>query len=435
MRAWRAEVMNEESNGIERRRFLQGSGVVITLPFLESLVPKKSLLADVRSTEAPMRMVCIGLEYGLYPTDFFPKETGRDYQLPNLLKPLAPVRDDMTVFSGLDHPGVTGGHYATHTFLSGIRSDQASGQPEGNISVDQKAAEFVGSQTRFPSMQLGLGGGGVSWTRNGVSIPPMERLQTVFDALFLETPTSRKERLSEDYSVNRSILDVVRDDAAALQKRVGRDDLEKLDEYFTTIRAVETRLVQSEEWLRRPKPKTDYRLPAPLPDDFYREVPLFYDLMRLALQTDSTRVISLAVNGWGGSSGLPGVTKGYHDLTHHGRDKGKLTQLSIIETFHTSQLARFLESLKRTQASADASLLDRTMVLFGSGLGNASSHSNRNLPLILAGGGFRHGEHKAYNQEKSQKTPACNLYVSLLQRFGLETDRFGTSTGTLKGVS
>ena len=166
-----------------------------------------------------------------------------------------------------------------------------------------------------------------------------------------------------------------------------------------------------------------------------RDVPLFYDLMRLALQTDSTRVISLAVNGWGRSSGLPGVTKGYHDLTHHGRDEGKLKQLSIVETFHTSQLARFLESLKRTQTSADTSLLDQTMVLFGSGLGNASSHSNRNLPMILAGGGFQHGEHKAYNQEKGPKTPACNLYVSMLQRFGLETDKFGTSTSALQGLS
>lgn len=420
---------------IHRRRFLKAAGVSVALPFFESIRAPIPLRAGEGPDEKSMRMVCIGLEYGLYPTHFFPDKTGRGFQLPKLLKPLAQVRDDVTVFSGLDHPGVTGGHYATHTFLSGIRSDHASAQPEGNISVDQKAAEFVGSKTRFPSMQLGLGGGGVSWTRNGVAIPPMTRLQSVFDALFLETPASKKDRLSDDYEVSRSILDVVRDDAAALQKRLGRDDLEKLDEYFTTIREVEQRLVQSEAWLREPKPKPDYRLPSPLPDDFYREVPLFYDLMRLALQTDSTRVISLAVNGWGGSSGLPGVTKGYHDITHHGRDEGKLKQLSIIETFHTSQLARFLESLKRTQASDDASLLDQTMVLFGSGLGNASSHSNRNLPLILAGGGFRHGEHKAYNQQKSRKIPACNLYVSMLQRFGLETNRFGTSTGTLQGLS
>ncbi len=422
-------------NPNHRRRFLKAAGASVALPFLDSAGTLAPLHASEKSDEPPMRMVCIGLEYGLYPTDFFPHETGRGFKLPNLLEPLASVRDDMTVFSGLDHPGITGGHYATHTFLTGIRSDQASAQPEGNISVDQKAAEFVAAKTRFQSMQLGLGGGGVSWTRNGVGIPPLTRLQSVFDELFLETPTSKKERQSARNEVNKSILDVVRDDATALKKRVGRDDLAKLDEYFTTIRTVERRLAQSEAWLGEPKPQTDYHLPQPLPDDFYREVPLFYDLMRLALQTDSTRVISLAVNGWGGNSGLPGVTKGYHDLTHHGRSKDKLKQLSIVETFHTSQFARFVETLKRTQASSDASLLDKTMVLFGSGLGNASSHSNRNLPFILAGGGFQHGEHKAYEQEKGAKTPACNLYVSMLQRFGLETDKFGTSNGTLPGLS
>ncbi len=153
--------------------------------------------------------------------------------------------------------------------------------------------------------------------------------------------------------------------------------------------------------------------------------------MKLALQTDSTRVISMAIHGWKGDSGLSGVTKGYHDLSHHGRDETKLSQLGVIERFHTAQLARFLGSLKETQADDDASLLDRTMVLFGSGLGNASSHSNRELPLLLAGGGFQHGQHKAYPADSGAKTPACNLYLSMLQRFGVESDRFGTSTGTL----
>jgi len=423
------------AQSIERRRFLQGTGVAIALPFLESFARPNSLLASDGASEEPMRMVCVGLEYGLHPADFFPKDTGRDYQLPNLLKPLASLRDDYTVFSGLDHPGVKGGHYATHTFLSGITSNQASAQPEGNITVDQKAAEFIGAKTRFPSMQLGLGGGGVSWTRNGVAIPPITKLQTMFDALFLNTPESKRKQLADSYEVNRSILELVREDATALKKRISRNDLDKLDEYFTSIREVEKRIVQSKAWLKKPKPKTDYRLPKSLPNNFYGEVPLFYELMRLALQTDATRVISLAINGWRGNSGLPGVTKGYHDITHHGRSKDKLRQLSIVETFHTSQFAKFLESLKRSQASHNDSLLDRTMVLFGSGLGNASSHSNRNLPMVLAGGGFQHGEHKAYSVEDGQQTPACNLFLSMLERFGLETDQFNTSTGRLEGLS
>lgn len=426
---------------IDRRRLLRGSGVAIALPFLESLSAPKSLSAKEKSAAAeelaaaPMRMVCVGLEYGLQPADFFPKATGRDYEVSNLLAPLASIQNDFTVFSGLDHPGINGGHRVTHTFLSGIMSDQAKSHPEGNITVDQKAAESVGAKTRFPSMHLGLGGGGVSWTRDGVKIPPKTNLKAIFDEMFLDTPESTKKRLSDSYEVNGSILDLVLEDAAALKKLGSHSDVEKLDELFTSIREVEKRIVQSSAWLRKSRPKTDYTLPRPLPESFYDEVPLFYDMMKLALQTDSTRVVSMGINEWRGTSGLPGVTKGYHDLTHHGRDETKLKQLSIIETFHTAQLARFLESMKHTQASEDASLLDKTMVLFGSGLGNASSHSSRNLPMILAGGGFEHGEHKAYAASKGRQTPACNLFVSMLQRFVVETDRFGTSTGTLEGLS
>ena len=420
---------------IDRRTMLVGSGAAIALPFLESLAGAKETRGNQQPGETKMRMVCIGLEYGLYPTDFFPNETGRDYQLPKLLTPLKSVKDDFTVFSHLDHPGVTGGHFAEHTFLSGIKSNHAKAQPEGNITVDQKAAEFVGDQTRFPSMQLALGGGGISWTRNAVEIPPITDLQILFDALFLETPDSKRKRLSDSYQLSGSILDVVREEARALKKRSSHQDLEKLDEYFTSIRELEKRIVQSEAWLSQPKPKSDYRLPRSLPGTFSEEVPLYYDLMKLALETDSTRVISLGINGWRGNPGLPGVTKGYHDITHHGRAENKLKQLATIEMFHTRQYARFLESLKRTQASADHSLLDQTMVLFGSGLGNANSHSNRNLPIVLAGGGFHHGEHKAYSKAGGRQTPACNLFVTMLQRFGVDVEQFGTSTGTLEGLS
>lgn len=428
--------MKPISTYIDRRSFLRGVGASVALPFLESLNIARPLQAAASPAgQAPMRMVCIGLNYGLYPGDFFPSETGRDYKLPKLLQPLARVRDDFTVFSQLDHPGIKGGHEAVHTYLSGIMSNKAKAMPEGNITVDQKAAEFIGSRTRYPSIPIGIGGGSISWTRNSVEIPPISSLQNLFDALFQETPESKKQRLADSYKLNSSILDVVRDDAAALKNRISKSDTEKLDEYFTSIRQVERRLAQSTAWLSEPKPKTDYRLPQPIPTDFYHEVPLYYDLMRLALETDSTRVLSCAIDGWGGDSGLPGVTQGYHFLTHHGQDETRLQQLSIIETFHTRQFARFLGELKRTQASESESLLEKTIVLFGSGMGNASSHSNRDLPLILAGGGFRHGEHKSYSKSGNRQTPACNIFVSMLQRFGLEIDQFGTSTGTLEGLT
>ena len=174
-----------------------------------------------------MRMVCIGLDYGMHPEGFFPKTAGRDYTMPDLLKPLESLRPDFTLFSHLDHPGMKGGHRATHTFLSGVLSQQSKGMPEGNISLDQKAAEFVGSNTRFPSIQLNTGGGsfggGISWTRNGVAKAPVPDLNHLFDVLFRETPESQKGRLAQSYKLNTSILDVVREDAQSLQKRLGKN--------------------------------------------------------------------------------------------------------------------------------------------------------------------------------------------------------------------
>ena len=424
---------------LSRRSFLRGSGALVALPVLESLARPTTAIASTGRLVEPMRMVAVGLEYSLHPGGFFPEEPGRDYEMPQLLKPLEGLRDDFTVFSSLDHPGVKGGHHATHTFLSGVRSELAAAQPEGNISVDQKAAEFVGSNTRYPSIQLNTGGGsfggGISWSRNGVTLPPVPDMQSLFDALFVETPESQKARLAESYKLNSSILDVVREDAKSLRKHLSKNDLDKLDEYFTSVREVEKRLSMSEAWLNKAKPVVDYELPRPAPTTFYDEVPLYFDLMKLALQTDSTRIMTYNIVGWKGSPGLPGVNKGYHDLTHHGKDPGKLKQLAVVELFYSHQLSRFLESLKSFKVSDHESLLDKTMVLFGSGLGNAASHSNRNLPLLLAGGGFRHGEHKDYPKTGGGQTPACNLYLSMLQRLGMELDQFGTSTGTLAGIS
>lgn len=431
--------MNLPLTQFSRRKFLRGSGALVALPFLEALARPVSAIAVTGAEVEPMRMVCVGLEYSMHPAGFFPTETGRNYTMPSLLEPFEGLRDDFTIFSSLDHPGIKGGHHATHTFLSGIRSKLASAQPEGNISLDQKAAEFTGSNTRYPSLQMNTGGGsfggGISWTRNGVAIPPVADLQTMFDALFVETPESQKKRLAESYKLNTSILDVVREDAQSLEKHLGKNDLEKLDEYFTSVREVEKRLSMSEAWLNKAKPVVDYKLPSPVPTALYAEVPLYFDLMKLALQSDSTRILTYNIVGWNGSSGLPGVTKGYHDLTHHGKDPDKLRQLALIESFYGSQFARFLGELKTLQVSSDESLLDKSMVLFGSGLGNASSHSNRDLPLLLAGGGFKHGEHKDYPKSDGKQTPLCNLYLSMLQKFGMEIDQFNTSTGTLEGLS
>ena len=255
--------------------------------------------------------------------------------------------------------------------------------------------------------------------------------------LFQKIDPRLRESTQASYAARTSILDLVKTDADYLKRKVGAKDREKLDRYFTSVREVEKRITQSTEWLDTPKQTVDYKLPTAADDfDFVDRVPLYYDLMALALQTDSTRVISLALSDIGANYGGFAITRGYHQLTHHGKVPEYITELSVIEQFHTEQLARFLEQLKAVEEPNGKTLLDNTMVLFGSGMGNASSHSNKNLPLILAGGGFQHGEHKSYFKDEAQKkaTLASNLFVSMLQRFGLETDQFGLSKSTLTGL-
>lgn len=408
------------------------------LPFLESI---GAASAKAAATNIPMRMFCVGNNFGFVPKLFFPEEAGSNYNLPELIKPMKNHRDNFTIFSKLDHgsEGV-GGHGGVHTFLSGILAKNSKGFAEGNISMDQKAAAHVGNKTRYPSMQLACGsssGNKLSWSSAGIAIPPIEELSKVFDLLFTEPNQSEISALRNASARQISILDLVKTDAERIQRRIGKSDQEKLDQYFTSIRELEINLTQSEAWLDKPKPQVDYKLPGGADDfDFIDRLPLYYDLITLALQTDSTRVITLEVSGLGANSGGLPITKGYHQLTHHGKVESYIDELKLIEQVHTKSFAQFLERATAIEEPNGKSLLDNTMALFGSGMGNASSHSNKDLPMLLAGGGFKHGQHMVYNKEtkKDRGTPACNLFVSMLQQFGMETDKFNTSTGTLTGL-
>lgn len=416
-----------------RRTFLHGiGGTAMALPFLESLAGKAAV-------DVPKRMVCVGYEYSLVPKLLYPKETGKDYSLTPLLKPLAEHRNDFTLFSGLDH-GITGGHLSVHTFLSGIKAQDASGRPEGNVSVDQKAALHVGVNTRYPSLQLSPDPNGnhlISWSTAGAPIPPITSLQTLYSLLFKPLNIAEREHQKALILSNASILDLVKTDADYLMKRVSRSDQQKLDRYFTSVREVERKLTMSESWLDQPKPAVDYQLAADVDElDYAQRVPIFYDLMTLALQTDSTRVITYAHGNLGKNSGGLNIDRGYHTLTHHGQVESTLNELLVIEQFHTTQFSRFLDQLKQIEEPNGLTLLDNTITLMGSGLGNASSHSNRNLPLLLAGGGFKHQGHLSFDKKPNgESVRACNLYLSMLQQFGIETDEFNTATGTLAGFS
>lgn len=417
-----------------RRTFLKTSGVCLALPILESL-PRAAGGGDAVG-HAPRRMVCIGNEFGMYGDSFWPDQDGKDYEFSPLLKPLESHRQDFTLFSNLDH-GLKGGHFAVHTYLTGVKAAEARGMREGGISLDQRAAEFVGSRTRFPSLTIGSedglhGGCQMSWTRTGTRVPPISGPRELFRSLFVDDDTAAKKKAADRILLQGSILDAVSGDARSMKRRLNRADGQKLEEYFAAVRDVEVKLELNRHWLNIPKPKP--QIEEPEDQGLAKDLPAIYDLMALALQTDSTRVATLEIGGSFAARDI-GIRDGYHSLSHHGKQAAKIELLVQIELYQMQQFARFLDKLRSIrEPGTDGSLLDRAMVLMGSGMGNANSHTNTNLPVILAGGGFRHGEHKRYPDDNRRKVPLCNLFVSMLQQFGVETEQFSTSTGTLSGL-
>lgn len=428
---------------VNRRYFLRATGISLALPLFQSLSSRVLASGIAVGTapgaavggKRPVRMVCIGNQLGFYSPEFHPKAPGREYELPKLLQPLAPHRKDFTVYSGLDH-GVKGGHYAIHSFLSGVRSVDAKGMPEGNISLDQRAAEAMGGITRFPSLGVGStdgisGGCMMSWNRSGTRVPTVPTPRELFRKLFLDDPESDRERIAARYRKHGSILDAVNEDAKSLSRHLDQRDQDKLEEYFTSVREVEKQMEQTRGWLGVPKAKPS--IPEPENTNFTSDLPVLYDLIALAFQTDSTRIATLEIAG-GFEASVLGLNKDWHSYSHHGQVPEIIEGLLKIEKYQVEQFARFLKKLKSIE-DGDGKLLDHTMVLFGSGMGNASAHTNNNLPIIFAGGGFKHGEHRAFPTSGAGRVPLCNLYLSMLQRFGLQVDRFGTSTSTMRDLT
>ncbi|WP_145170205.1 DUF1552 domain-containing protein [Rubripirellula lacrimiformis] len=421
-----------------RRSFLKAAGISIALPALESTSP--ALAADKPAT-VPTRMVCIGNEFGMYPGAFWPDSDAPSPSadtpaLSTLLEPLQRRRDDFTLFKHLDH-GLKGGHFAVHTFLTGVKSTDAKGMPDGGISLDQRAAEHVGSRTRFPSLTIGSesglhGGCRISWTRTGTRVPPIEGPRELFRMLFIDNGQKAKQAAFDRLDLQESILDSVLGDAKSLSRRLNKNDNDKLDEYFASVRDVELKLSLDRRWQKVPKPAAPMDEPTDM--GLTRDLPKLYDLIALALQTDSTRVATLEVGGSFAASDL-GIPKGYHGLSHHGQQPDAIELLVQIERYQVEQYARFLDRLASIrEPNSDGTLLDHTMALFGSGMGNANSHTNHDLPIILAGGSFQHGQTLQLPADSHRRVPLSNLFVSMLQKFGVETDQFATSTGTLTGL-
>ena len=414
---------------LSRRTFLRSSGVAVALPFLDAMLPTFAAEAK-RAAAPPKRMLLVGRPLGMYAPYFFPETAGRDYQPSRYLKILQPHRQQFTVFSGMSHRYATG-HFAEVGLMTGTRPENIRPNAIRNtISLDQEVAAHVGRQTRFAS--LVLGGGSASWNRRGVRLPSEQRATQVFKQLFIRGTPEEEARQMRRVRDGQSILDDVRGQLHSINNRLGEVDRRRLDLYLSSVREAEQRLEQDESWGNTPKPKVDVEPPKV---DFggaqlLQRSQQWYDIVHLALQTDSTRVISL----WLGSQERPeieGVNLAHHDASHHGQDPGKLEQLALIEEAELRVLGEFLDKMQQT-SEGEQSLLDHTAIFYASNLGNSSSHDNNNLPILLAGGGFKHQGHLAYDRQNNLLL--SNLFVRMMQQMGIEADSFGASTGVVSEV-
>jgi hypothetical protein len=403
----------------------------LAIPVLPSIaddsVGKRSVVgAAPGAGVAARRFVAIGNLLGFQRNQLFPATAGKEFEKTSLLEPLEPVRRRMTVYRGLSH-GLKGGHFAVHTFLSGVLHHEAKNRPDGNVTVDQFIADAIGKQTRFASLTVGSEGGihggcQLAWTRSGIRVAPITGPSALFEKLFVEDSLSQKEKQKIANGLQASILDSMVDEARSLSHQINREDQDKLDQYLSSIRDVEKRIQAKSQWVDQPKPKAPLERPADR--NTVHDLPLLYELIALALQTDSTRVATLEIGG----SFLPqdlGIDKSYHGLSHHGNDAQAIADLIKLERYQIEHFAKFLTRLEGL-SDGEQSLLDSTAVLFGSGIADANSHTNDDLPIIVAGGGYGQGEFK----HMTKRVPLCNLFLDIIQRFGIPADSFGTSTGT-----
>jgi hypothetical protein len=433
---------------LPRRMFLKSAGIAIGLPMLDSMLP--SIGHGAETAAPPRRMVCIGVPFGFDPAAFVPVTTGRDYVLPSHLTHLADYRDDFTVISGLSHPNTGGGgHKAEAVMLTGAPYPDYSHNLKNTISVDQAFATRFRGETRYESFTLTTQGPSLSVTANGVGIPAISQPSVVFKKLFLAATPAEMEAELRRIDEGRSMLDFVGDRAKSLNRQISASDRQRVDEYFESVRDVERQLKMAREWVSRPRPEPIGSEPRDIADNQQQKAKfqLMIDMIHLALVTDSTRAVSLMTFGM------------HHDLSHHGKEPKKLAACRQVEVELMQAFGGLLGKL-RSAKEGGSTLLDSTMVMMTSNLRDGNTHWTYNLPVILAGGGFKHGQHLAFNRpyldevnqeltaapgtrvstEKKiplmgqDQQPLCNLYTSMLRHGGVDVERFSTATGSLEGL-
>ncbi len=447
----------EKSWHIQRRTFLRGFGTAIALPVLDQMLPAKALAAG-GGKAFPKRMAFLYIPNGANMADWTPKTVGSTFQLPHILQPLQPYQSALTVLTGLTHDKArangdgAGDHArANASFLTGCQARKTSGANiKIGVSVDQIAANKVGAETRFPSLELSSDGQRLSgncdsgyscayqfnlaWKSENAPAPPESNPRAVFDRLFgnqkkVEMTASRIQR--DRYQ--KSILDFVLEDANDLRSKLGYTDKRKLDEYMTSIREVERRMEAAASSPADLPP--GYVIPLGKPNDNEAHIRLMMDMLALAFQTDSTRVITylLAHDGSNRSYPLLGIKEGHHELSHHGNNEQKKQKIAKINRFHTTQLAYLLGKLKAVK-EGDGTLLDNCMIVYGGGISDGNWHNHNDLPVLLLGKGgntIKPGRHLRY----PDNTPMTNLYLAMLDRMGAPAERVGDSTGRLEGLA
>ena len=444
---------------LSRRTALKGLGVSLAMPWLEAMQPSGTLAAaEVAAGVAPTRMAFLFVPNGVNLAHWTPERTGFDYDLPSILQPLRNVQDDLLVLSGLTHDkgranGDGAGDHArsASVFLTGAQPRKTDGADiRSGISVDQLAAQQIGSRTKFASLELGCERGrgagncdsgyscayssNISWASETQPMGKEVNPRAVFDRLFGDgTSREMDDAQQRRLALRKSILDYVADDAQRLQSRLGRNDQRKVDEYLTGVREIERRIELASE-------STDasthrgFRGPDDVPDDYAEHIRLMCDMMVLSFQTDSTRIATFMLANAGSNRSYRDVNvpDGHHDLSHHGGNEEKLEKIRRINLFHVTQLAYLLEKMKSI-SEGEGTLLDHSMIVYGSGLSDGNRHNNENLPILLAGRGggtIDSGRHIVYAEE----TPLNNLYLSMLDRVGAPADFIGDSTGRLPGL-
>ncbi len=411
---------------LDRRSFLKGIGGALALPMLESFAVGNA------ASQSPTRFLVVGNPLGMHPEHFFPTEFGKDITLPKTLQSLDWLKRRMSILSRTDHRMVSG-HGREVSFLNGILPQNSGAFPEKNISIDQIVARHTGNQVRFPSIHAALERGiRMSWNANGVELKPYTDPQKLFDHLFLNLTAKERKVRRELIERNGSILDAVGGQLSGLKRNGSAADRDRLDQYETSVRELEGAFSDRKNWIDRDKPTYDisdhFNAYEVTVENRYNAI---FDMVAYAFQTDLTRVATIAFPNQLSYTDVDGVTRGYHACTHNGKKPEVIAELVAIESFQIAQLSRCLQKLDSIkEPNAEGSMLDNTVVLFGSGMGYGGTHSNRNLPILVAGGGFKHHGHIDTRNNAGNNMPLCNLYASIQHRFGIERDSFNTSTGT-----